>query len=73
MFMQHIEAAGVVPWVRIKDAGDREHGYEITYWVKKEASGGKGRIIAYLTLNPEISATDLGGGNSIGLKTATLP
>ena len=30
--MRHVTDAGVVPWVRIAGAGEREHGYEITYW-----------------------------------------
>ena len=72
LFMQHLKAAGVMPWVRIKAAADREHGYEITYWSKQEA-GRPARTILFVGLNPEISGTDLGGGNSIGLKTATLP
>ena len=71
-FMQHLKGAGVTPWVRLKGAGDREHGYEITYWSKQEA-GHPARTILFVGLNPEISGTDLGGGNSIGLKTATLP
>lgn len=72
LFMRHLETAGVVPWVRLKDAAEREHGYEITYWSKPEP-GHPGRTILFVGLNPEIGGTDLGGGNSIGLKTATVP
>ena len=72
IFMKHIKAAGVTPWVRLKDAGEREHGYEITYWTKQDVSGPD-RTLLFVCLNPEISGTDLGGGNSIGLKTATVP
>ena len=59
-------AAGAAPWIRIKGATETEHGYEITYW-KKE-----GRTIVCLVLNPEIVATQTGGGNSTGLKTKTI-
>ncbi len=73
VFMQHIKAAGIAPRVRIKGAGDREHGYEITYWAKPDADPRRARTILFVGLNPEISGTDLGGGNSIGLKSATVP
>jgi hypothetical protein len=73
VFMQHVEKAGVRPWVRIKDAAEREHGYEITYWSQQNTSGGAVRTILFVSLNPEISGTDLGGGNAIGLKSATIP
>ena len=72
IFMRHLKAAGVTPWVRIKNAADREHGYEITCWTKLDA-GRPARTILFVGLNPEISGTGLGGGNSIGLKTATVP
>ena len=68
LFMRHVTAAGVVPWVRIADAGDREHGYEITYW-----SLPTGRTLLFVCLNPEIRGTSLGGGNSVGLKTESVP
>ena len=68
VFMRHIIAAGVAPWVRIADADEREHGYEITYWQQAD-----GRTLLFVCLNPEIRGTSLGGGNSVGLKTGTLP
>ncbi len=68
VFMRHVTAGGVAPWVRVADAGGREHGYEITYW-----SLPGGRTLLFVCLNPEIRGTSLGGGNSVGLKTGTLP
>ncbi len=68
VFMRHIANAGIAPWVRITDAGEREHGCEITYW-----SLPAGRTLLFVSLNPEIRGTSLGGGNSVGLKTATVP
>jgi hypothetical protein len=68
VFMLHLAAAGVVPWVRIAGAGEREHGYEITYW-----SLPTGRSLLFVGLNPELRGTALGGGNSVGLKTNRLP
>ena len=66
--MRHLAAAGVVPWVRIAGAAEREHGYEITYW-----SLPTGRSLLFVGLNPELRGTALGGGNSVGLKTNRLP
>ena len=54
------------PWARLKDAGEAEHGYEITYWRKD------GRTIVCLCLNPEVAGSHLGGGNATGLKTRTM-
>ena len=68
VFMRHVTAAGVVPWVRLAGAGEREHGCEITYW-----SLPTGRRLLFVCLNPEIRGTSLGGGNSVGLKTDTVP
>lgn len=73
VFMSHLRTAGATPWVRLKDTGDLEHGYEITYWTQPGAPGQPSRTLLFVGLNPEISGTDLGGGNSIGLKTATIP
>ncbi len=64
-FMRHV---GIAPWVRIADAGEREHGYEITYWSLPDK-----RTLLFVSLNPEIRGTSLGGGNSVGLKTDALP
>lgn len=66
-FISHLTAAGVKPRVRLKGAGDAEHGYEITYWRKD------GRTIACLCLNPEIIGSQTGGGNAAGLKTKKTP
>lgn len=50
------------------DAGEREHGYEVTYWRRSD-----GRTLLFVCLNPETRGTSLGGGNSVGLKTGTVP
>ena len=65
VFMRHI---GIAPWVRIADAGEREHGCEITYWTL-----ANGRTLLFVCLNPETRGTSLGGGNSVGLKTDIAP
>jgi hypothetical protein len=70
VFMQHVKDAGAKPWVRIANADQKTHGYEITYWKDAKASG---RTIMFVCYNPELSASSVGGGNSIGLKTDTLP
>jgi hypothetical protein len=67
MFIKHVRAAGATPWIRIRNAGQREFDYEITYWTNG------GRTIVILVTNPEITVTELGGGNAAGLKTDKLP
>jgi hypothetical protein len=66
-FMRYVFESAGRPWVRLKDAGDREHGYEITYWKKDN------RTIVCLSFNPEIIATQTGGGNAARLKTDVVP
>ncbi len=73
IFMHHLAEAGVAPWIRIKDAGEKEHGYEITYWSKAAAGNNPAKTIVFVCYNPEIIGNSLGGGNSQGLKTAELP
>ena len=67
VFMQPIHDAGIKRWVEIKNAGDQEFGYEITYWTRE------GRTILFVVMEPEIHVTSEGGGNAVGLKTATCP
>ena len=73
VFMRHVAQAGVAPRVRIKGAGEAEHGYEITYWSKPADANGPARTILFLCFNPEITGSALGGGNSDRLKTARVP
>jgi hypothetical protein len=73
VFMRHLTAAGVTPRVRLKENNDAVLGYEITYWSQAAAGPKPGRTILFLCQNPEITGNSLGGGNSAGLKTATLP
>ena len=67
VFMKHVMSAGLKPRLRIVDASEKEHGYEITYWKLPE-----NRVLLFLFLNPEIRGTSLGGGNSVGLKSGML-
>jgi hypothetical protein len=67
VFLKHVTAAGPKRWVAIKGADDKTFGYEITYWQKA------GRTILFVVTNPEISVSSEGGGNAVGLKTATVP
>jgi hypothetical protein len=67
VFLKPLRDAGVKRWVQIEGAGQREHGYEITYWVKD------GRTIVFVCFNPEVAGSMTGGGNSTGLKTESLP
>ncbi len=71
VFMNHLASAGAVPRVRIKEATEATHGYEITYWSK--SIDGTNRTLLFLCDNPEITGTSLGGGNAKALKTAKVP
>src|SRR5207253_1601263 len=53
------------PRVWLKDATDKEFGYEITTWRNGD------RTYCFVTFNPEVIGNELGGGNSTGLKTDT--
>lgn len=63
IFMEPIHKAGLKRWVEIENAGNDSFGYEITYWQKDN------RTILFLVTNPDSTKTELGGGNSTGLKT----
>jgi hypothetical protein len=67
VFIKHVTAGGPKRWVAIKDADAKTFGYEITYWQKD------GRTILFVVTNPEISVSSEGGGNAVGMKTATVP
>jgi hypothetical protein len=73
VFMRHISDAGVVPWVRLKGAGDTEHGYEITYWSMPPDANDVARKLIFVCFNPETTGNSLGGGNSDRLRTARVP
>ena len=64
--MDPVKSGGVERWVEIENAGADSFNYEITYWAKN------GRTILFLVTNPDSTKTALGGGNSVGLKTALL-
>jgi hypothetical protein len=62
VFLQHF---GIQPTVKV--TGQNIFGHEITRWQNH------GRTYLFLTLNPELTGTETGGGNSVGLKSATQP
>jgi hypothetical protein len=67
LFMKPIHDAGLQRWVQLKNAGEKEFGYEITYWQQGN------RTILFLISNKEVAATDVGGGAAVGLQSDTLP
>ncbi|MEI8241735.1 MAG: beta-galactosidase trimerization domain-containing protein [bacterium] len=67
VFTQYVKKAIGTRWIQLQGAGDRENGYEITYWTKG------GRMIVFLCYKPEITAGSMGGGNSVGLKSVRIP
>lgn len=64
-FMKHVPNK---PRVTLKGNPEAAFGHEFTHW--KTATG---RTLCFLTLNPEIQGSELGGGNSVGLRTDTVP
>lgn len=66
IFMDPIHKAGVNRWVEIENADASTANYEITYWEKG------GRTILFLCTNADSTKTELGGGNSVGLKTGKV-
>jgi hypothetical protein len=67
VFLKPIEAATGPRWARLEGDAEKLHGYEITYWVKD------GRVILFVCMNPEISVSSTGGGNSIGIRKEAVP
>ena len=63
VFTRTIKQAAGQRWVQLQGAGDKENGYEITYWAKGN------RTILFLCYKPEVTAGSMGGGNSVGLKS----
>jgi hypothetical protein len=68
IFIRHVTGGGARPWVQLSPADDHTFGHEITYWTRA-AAGQPARTIVFVCLNPEVSVTQLGGGNAAGLKT----
>ncbi len=66
-FIRHVKAAGVRRWVDLEGAGEAVFGYEITYFRK-----ANGRKVLFLCRNPEVTGSELGGGNAAGLKTGAV-
>ena len=74
VFIRRVVEAGARPWVTLTPADDHTFGHEITYWTTSDAgsaaaTSAKDRTILFVCLNPEVQATQLGGGNAAGLKT----
>ena len=63
IFMDGINKAGIKRWVEIENASGSTFCNEIVYWQKD------GRTLVFLCTNPDSTKTELGGGNSSGLKT----
>jgi hypothetical protein len=67
VFMKPIHDAGINRWVQLKGAGQKEFGYEMTYWKQG------GRTVLFLISNVDVAGNEYGGGNSVGLKSDALP
>ena len=63
-FMKPFAEAGLKRWVEIEGVGEAEFGCEITYFRK-----ANGRKVLFVISNPEITGSELGGGNASHLKT----
>jgi len=67
VFMKPIHDAGLDRWVSLKNVGDREFGYEITYWRKGP------RTILFLIPNKDVVSTQVGGGGAVGVVADSIP
>jgi len=67
VFMDHVEKAVGPRWATLQGDAAKTHGYEITYWKNNE------RTILFVCMNPEITVSSTGGGNSAGLKADQVP
>jgi hypothetical protein len=62
VFMQHVAAAGIEPWVTTREEnGQRPRNLEITYWSKG------GRTLVFVLQNAAVTGSALGGGGVEGL------
>ncbi|NOY00221.1 MAG: hypothetical protein GXP30_10865, partial [Verrucomicrobia bacterium] len=66
LFMKHLRTANVTARVRIANPTEASFTYEITYWKQND------RILLFLIMNPEVTGSSAGGGNSQGLKTEKI-
>ena len=67
-FLKYVHTNTAGRWVEIENAAEPEFGYEITYFHKPD-----GRTVLFVCWNPEISGSQLGGGNAVGLKQGAIP
>jgi hypothetical protein len=62
IFMQHVLAAGVKPWVAVTDqGGHRPRNVEVTYWSKGD------RTLLFVIQNAVVTGSAFGGGGAEGL------
>ena len=66
IFVNPIHATGINRRVTL-EGSDKTKNAEITFWTQGT------RTILFVVSNPEISVSSTGGGNSVGLKTDTVP
>jgi hypothetical protein len=62
VFIDHVLAGGVKPWVRVTDdAGRRPRNVEVTYWSKGD------RTLLFVVQNAVVTGSAFGGGGAQGL------
>lgn len=66
-FMDHVQTAVGPRWISVQGDAAKLHSYEVTSWTKD------GRTILFVCMNPEITVSQTGGGNSAGLKADAVP
>ncbi|MCF6312145.1 MAG: beta-galactosidase trimerization domain-containing protein [Verrucomicrobiales bacterium] len=66
LFIQHLSKQGIQPKVKLHSADGTLFYHEITYWKKG------GRTMLFLIMNPEITGSSVGGGNSQNLKSHSI-
>jgi hypothetical protein len=67
LFLEHVLAAGVKPWVQVTSAGQRPALCETTYWTRN------GRTLVFVLHKAATSGNSAGGGGADGLVERTFP
>jgi len=67
VFLKHLAAAGVRPWVAVTSGGRRPQDAEVTYWSKG------GRTLLFVVQNAAVTGSSQGGGGAEGLVQETMP
>ena len=67
VFLEHVTAAAVTPWVKVTSDNGRPRNCEVTYWSKG------GRTLVFVLQKTATSGSSTGGGGAEALVDQTIP